>query len=117
MKVGIENAQHIIFAGYSLPSDDFIYRSILAARHKMGKDKVKFSVIGYEEGAADKWLYDKDMHLNQTKKASPFIQTCQRVAAIFGAENVRGYAQGIPNVFLTNGQADKGKVEEILRKW
>ncbi|MDF2535332.1 MAG: hypothetical protein K0R18_1491 [Bacillales bacterium] len=56
----------------------------------MGNEKVKCSVIGYSEGAADKWLYDKGMHLNKTQDDSPFNQTCQRVANIFGAENVRG---------------------------
>ncbi|GEB78093.1 hypothetical protein [Sporolactobacillus inulinus] len=116
MKVALEKAKHIIFAGYSLPTDDFIYRSILAARHNM-KGAVKCSVIGYSEGAKDKWLYAKDMQLKKKQDNSAFIQTCQRVADIFGVENVRGYAQGIPNVFLKNGQADKGKVEEMLRNW
>lgn len=51
------------------------------------------------------------------ENALPFIQTYQLVADIFGAENVRGYVQGISNVFLKNVQADKGKVEEMLRKW
>lgn len=81
------------------------------------KGALKCSVIGYFEGAEDRWLYDKDMRLNKTKDKSPFIKTCQRVADIFGAENVRGYAQGIPNVFLKNDQADERKVEEMLRKW
>ncbi|MFT8310763.1 MAG: hypothetical protein ABF629_06330 [Sporolactobacillus sp.] len=114
--MALEKAKHIIFAGYSLPNDDFIYRSILAARHNM-KEEVKCSVNGYSKGTEDKWLYDKDMHLDKTQDNSSFIKTCQRVADIFGAENVRGYAQGIPNVFLKNGQADNGKVEEKLRKW
>lgn len=49
MKIAIENAKHISFAGYSLPDDDFIYRSILADQRNRGKNSVKCSVVGYSE--------------------------------------------------------------------
>lgn len=123
MRVAIEKAKHIIFAGYSLPPDDFIYRSMLAARRKMGKEDkgdnaVKCSVIDFDRGAEDRWLYKEDLEaFHKSHSESIFYNTCQRVADIFGMENIRGYGAGFPNVFLKNGQADGEKVEEMFRIW
>lgn len=115
MKVAIEKADHLIFAGYSLPNDDFIYRSILAARRKMGDKPVKCSVIGWDKQGSDKWLEGKELDTYlQSHKELNFAGTCQRVIDIFGKENVRGYNAGFPQVFLKKDRADKEKLRELL---
>ncbi|RYL95808.1 hypothetical protein EWI07_01115 [Sporolactobacillus sp. THM7-4] len=118
MKVAIEKARHIIFAGYSLPEDDFIYRSLLAARRKMDGDKVKCSVIGFDRQAEEGWMYGTELRdYCKMHSQSSLAGTCSRVADLFGEENVRGYGAGFPNVFLENGKADKEKVKEMLKVW
>ncbi|WP_100489134.1 hypothetical protein [Sporolactobacillus pectinivorans] len=118
MKVAIENARHIIFAGYSLPEDDFVYRSILSARRRMENDKVKCSVIGVDPAAPDGWMCGPELrdYLN-ARSDSSLAGICRRVADIFGEENVRASGAGFPNVFLKNGSAGKEKVKEMLRVW
>ncbi|WP_152525322.1 hypothetical protein [Sporolactobacillus laevolacticus] len=118
MKVALENARHIIFAGYSLPDDDFIGRIILSARRKMDSEKVKCSVIGFDRDAEDKWMYGEHLkNYFQSHENSGLTNTCRRVAGIFGEKNVRAYGAGFPNVFMKNGKADKEKVEEMMRVW
>ncbi|MFT8872853.1 MAG: hypothetical protein ABF868_11255 [Sporolactobacillus sp.] len=118
MKVAIEKAKHIIFAGYSLPADDFIYRSILSARRNMSKgdeDAVKCSVIGFDSLAPDQWMRKDDLQrFAADHPNSEFMKTCQRVMDIFGKQCVRGYGAGFPNVFLENGEVSKEKVEELM---
>ncbi|MGG4012962.1 hypothetical protein [Bacillus smithii] len=116
MKVAIEKAEHLIFAGYSLPSDDFIYRSIFTAKRNIKERGTKCSIIGYlgEEGK-DEWL--EGDALEEFMKQHPdtsFTNTCQRIIDIFGKENVRGYSAGFPQVFIENGRVNKGKVKEML---
>lgn len=119
MRVAVEKAKHIIFAGYSLPKDDIIYRSMLAARRRMVGTQVKCSVIDYNEQASEKWLYRDELEsfCNSHPGSDGFSGTVQRVADIFGFENVRGYGAGFPSVFLKNGQADEGKIEEMFKIW
>lgn len=101
MKVSLEKANHIILCGYSLPQDDFIYKSILTARHlREPNTVVKCSVINFEESAPKKWLYGNELQ-NFIKKhpESDFAKAVKQAKSIFG-EHVRGYGGGIPSVFL-----------------
>ncbi|MCO7176443.1 hypothetical protein ACFP7A_11350 [Sporolactobacillus kofuensis] len=118
MKVALENAKHLIFAGYSLPNDDFIDRIMLSARRKMDGDKVRCSIIGFNKEAEDQWMYGEDLKkFCRIHNHSGLAATRDRVAGIFGEENVRGYAAGFPHVFMENGRVSEGKVEEMMRVW
>ncbi|SFG73516.1 hypothetical protein [Sporolactobacillus nakayamae] len=118
MKVAIEHAQHIIFAGYSLPDDDFIDRIMLSARRKMDVEQVKCSVINFDQHAKEEWMYGEELNdFCRKYDRSSLASTCNRVAGIFGEANIRGYGAGFPNVFMKNGKADKDKVEEMMRMW
>ena len=56
MRLEIENAERIIFVGYSLPDDDFEYRTMFLSKNK---DK-EIYVVTYQEGGLNEWLpYDK----------------------------------------------------------
>lgn len=110
MKVAIENAKHIILLGYSLPEDDFLYRTILSARKKDGT--VKCSIVNFQRGLPDKWL---DCGQWKTYKFDHSLNSlCERVSNIFGKENVRLYGAGVPAVFLRHGRASVEKVKQLL---
>ncbi|BBN98227.1 hypothetical protein [Sporolactobacillus terrae] len=118
MRVAIEHARHIIFAGYSLPDDDFIDRIMLSARRKMDGEQVKCSIINFDPHATEGWMYGQALHaFCSAHPNASLASTCSRVAAIFGEENIRGYGAGFPQVFLKNGRADRQKVAEMLRVW
>ena len=56
MRLEIENAERIIFVGYSLPADDFEYRTMFLSKNK---DK-EIYVVTFQEGGLNEWLpYDK----------------------------------------------------------
>lgn len=118
MRVSLEKAEHIILMGYSLPQDDFIYRSMLSARkNRKGKAEPKCSVIvDALAEAQDEWLTDEK--LDRFIKKNPntdFSRVIQTARDIFGRDNVRGYAAGIPNVFTgSNKETVKNKVRKIF---
>ncbi|MED1421489.1 hypothetical protein [Bacillus smithii] len=116
MKVAIEKAEHLVFAGYSLPSNDFIYRSIFTAKRNIKERGTKCSIIGYmEKRGEDKWLEGEELKkfMEQNHETS-FAKTCQRIMEIFGEENVRGYSAGFPKVFMENGRTSRRKIKELL---
>jgi hypothetical protein len=111
LKVCLENTKHIVLMGYSLPSDDVIWRSILAARKSRDRaNKVRCSVIvGYE--GEDRWLSGKDLESflekysseRPAKKAAVGYDAVISAKEIFGLENVRAYTGGIPQVWMRGG--------------
>jgi hypothetical protein len=62
MRVSLEKAQHIVLMGYTLPSDDVIYRSLLSARKNHNSKSPLFcSVVGFVEGSTNEWLYKDEL--------------------------------------------------------
>ena len=52
MRVVVQEADHIVFMGYSLPADDLTYRAFLAARiRKDPEDQVRRRVVGKEDNS------------------------------------------------------------------
>lgn len=116
MKVSLEKAYHIILFGYSLPQDDFIYKSILTARQMREKDSQVFcSVVNFDKNAPSKWLYGEELNkFIQANPNSDFTEVIYRAKAIFG-ENVRGYGAGIPSVFLNqDGKVDHSQIKQLF---
>jgi len=103
----LENAEHIIFMGYSLPPDDMVWRSVLLAR----KNKVKVSVV-VGTGGPDHWQYASKA--SEIKGWSEELN--KRFFDLFEVEgqdpkgNLRFYTKGIPDVF------DDVKIEDLM-KW
>ncbi|MBF0239745.1 MAG: hypothetical protein HQM12_18755 [SAR324 cluster bacterium] len=120
MRVALENANHLVFMGFSLPEDDVIYRSLLAARQSRDKDKkICISiVVGRESNAPDQWLSTAELHdyFQQNPKASA-QKVFESIQSIFGDVKIRGYLKGIPSVFLSHENADRQKIETLIRPW
>lgn len=114
MRVALERARHIVLMGYSFPEDDFIYRSLLSARQN--RDNPPYcSVVGFESGSPDRWLAGEELDTYIQKKPNASIcKTVQQARDLFGDKNVRGYAGGIPQMFLADGGASRQKVAEML---
>lgn len=120
MRVSLESTKHVVLMGYSLPSDDVIYRSLLSARKNRG-DGIFCSVVGMSDLKKDEWVNHENIdkyleELTSNNPQDPFIRTINSVIQIFGKEHARFYGGGIPNVFLDNTgtAASKEKVKDIL---
>lgn len=120
MRVSLEGAKHIVLMGYGLPPDDFIYRSILASRRNHG-GVVKCSIVSYFAGADAKWLEGTEVNqliqdVEAKDRKNPILTTIESARALFGDDNVRVYAAGVPRVFLdsTSGKVDLEKVRQLL---
>lgn len=110
MRIAIEKAKHIVFFGYSLPKDDFIYRSILASRRKL-VNPPKCSIVNYGAGLPDEWI---DSSYLDEKKHSDLLRIYRDLTSLFGEGSTRIYGAGIPNVFMDNGVVSRRKIKCLL---
>lgn len=109
LRVVVRNATHIVLMGYSLPSDDVIYRAFFASHVEKGRS-VKCTVVDKQSEYED-WLGPR--RLGEIKE----LQDHTAVGAarhLFGPENVRFYGGGVPNVFLDGGVVTAGALERLL---
>lgn len=118
MRIALENAEHIVLLGYTLPPDDVIYRSLLAARQKRttGSPPCCSVVVGVDDAAPDCWLSGSELDAYLESGANlPLSRAVQAAREIFPAGQVRGYGRGIPTVFTgCDGQACEQKILELL---
>lgn len=118
MRIALENAEHIVLMGYTLPADDVIYRSVLAARQKRGiwKRPCCSVIVGQQQDAPDGWLAGRQLtEYLERNSGSSFARTIRAAQEIFDPDQVRGYARGIPQVFLgADGHACYDKIRELL---
>lgn len=121
MRICLEKAEHIVMFGYTLPPDDVIYRGLLSARQKRDKGHGPYCsvVVGQRADAPDCWLYGDELtdYLHQEPvQNSDFAKAITTARELFGAERVRGYAGGIPQVFTDchSGLASQDKVLDLL---
>lgn len=102
-------AAHIIFMGYSLPLDDVTYRAFFAARsQRAGLKPVRCTVVNKDE--CNPGWYGPD----ELKRKGIENTGLKAATEVFGAENVRFYGGGIPEVFLDQGFATEGRLEALL---
>ncbi len=107
-KVNLENTDHIVMFGYSLPVDDITWRTVIATRkarlHKHSKKALLCSIItGY--GGSNEWIVGKDKindlinecKNNDEKSWKYSIDTVKQAISIFGIKNIRVYVGGIPD--------------------
>ncbi|MCY4554928.1 MAG: hypothetical protein OXF79_00775 [Chloroflexi bacterium] len=117
MRVVVQQADHIVLAGYSLPSDDVTYRAFFSARTRRNssglKDsnrEVRCSVVDLDDRYGDGWIYPAEI---QAKGKSP--ETVKNAQDAFGRENVRFFGGGVPGVFLDgNARVSASAVERFL---
>ncbi|MGB0124039.1 MAG: hypothetical protein WA419_18180 [Silvibacterium sp.] len=100
---------HVIFMGYSLPPDDVTYRAFFSARQQRRGTKVRCTIVSKDDENPD-WYGPVALRSRKFKESSPVKAACD----IFGAENVRFYGGGIPEVFLDNGKVTDAKLDQLL---
>lgn len=113
MTVAVEKSEHIILLGYSLPKDDVIYNSVLAAKHDMNR---KLTIIGSGKKAANAgpWVQGADNIKNVFSEEDAVFQTYLNVEHLFKPENIRIYTGRIPDVFTENGEFSAKKARAIF---
>lgn len=113
MRVVVQEADHIVFMGYSLPADDVTYRAFFAARiHKHPGRPVRCSVVDKDDSSESRWLYPEEL---QTKR--PLPEAVTRACELFGPDNVRYFGAGVPKVLLDGGAAVTTDTVERLLAW
>lgn len=110
LRVVMKHARHIVLMGYSLPSDDFIYRAFFAAHRSGPRKDVKCTVIGKKVGCGD-WFSPDDLDGRADLHENTAVGAARD---LFGPENVRFYGGGVPDVFLESGAVDDRAVERLL---
>ena len=117
-RVLVQDADHIILMGYSLPPDDVDYRAFFAARRRRG-DGVKCTVVGRESRDSHRqlrWFPPAEIKGQMSymdKTDSPYT-TLKAAIDIFGERNVRYYDGGVPDVFLEGGTVTESAVNKLL---
>lgn len=113
MKVMIEQAEHIILFGYSLPPDDAIYQSVLAAKHREGQKVTIVSGKSSVTGVEDEWVVGKKI-TEQFKAGDTAYEVYQSLQHLFQPNNIRAYAGYIPDVFVHNESFSEQKASHIF---
>ncbi|GHV12938.1 hypothetical protein AGMMS49938_06510 [Fibrobacterales bacterium] len=122
-KTCLVGTKHIVLMGYQLPPDDVVWRSAIMSKiNKDDKNKKYCSVVVGSKGE-DRWIEGGELRnwVNAKKEQVPYkdwsdygIHAIDSASAIFGKDCVRAYTGGIPNVYLSNGVADRLKIEDLL---
>jgi len=110
MRVALENARHIVFLGYSIPEDDFIYRSIFSARKRRKEDPF-CSVLNFDGSQKRGWLSGDELP-QEGENEKPSV--VGKAASIFGKERVRACYEGMPGALLEGNSVSPEKVRDLL---
>ena len=103
MKLRIQQADTIIFVGYSLPQDDIEYRTIFT---QSGKKKIY--VVLYEENAGTEWYKASEIKANKQDNKD----TIKRFTDLFGEKNVKVTFAGFPEADKLILKTLKGEKKE-----
>lgn len=119
LRVAVQQADHIILMGYSLPPDDVDYRAFIASRRRRadnGNRPVRCSVVvGHQHSHL--WCGPSELPslLKYMKRGTTPRTTLEAARDLFGKEHVRFYGGGIPGVFTDgNGTVTDSAVERLL---
>ena len=114
LRVEVQNADHIVLMGYTLPQDDVDYRAFLAARRQR-KGVVRCSVVVGRDWPGQ-WFSPSEWPAMSSRMPHGMAPrtTLEVASELFGACNVRFYGGGIPNVFLSGGSVTDAAVEQLL---
>ncbi|MDE2989774.1 MAG: hypothetical protein OXU21_01730 [Chloroflexota bacterium] len=111
MRVVVQGADHIVLLGYSLPSDDVVYRAFLAARTRRD-ERVRCSVVTRDSRSASGWTY-----LDAGVRRTGLPNAVASAESLFGAENVRFHGGGFPAACLDGGTTVTDAAVERLLRW
>ena len=114
----VGNAKHIIFAGYSLPKDDYVYRcffqSSWAGKIAKGRRESRFcSLINYDPGYARSvgyipWLEGNEIkkYLRSKKGETSTKETVRNLLGLFDKSDIRLSLLGFPGVVTKRSDKD-----------
>ena len=116
MKMNVEKSKHIVLLGYTLPPDDVIWRSVMAAK----KEGAKYCSVVCGFKGERKWLYEDELdayckcYEKEDNRDDFGYSAIKNAIDVFGKDYVRAYTGGIPQVW-ENGI---NSVHELLYpKW
>lgn len=113
-RVVVEESEHIIFMGYSLPPDDVDYRAFFAVRQNHTK-KVKCSIVIGQDSRYQRWMMPTDLsNLDELNLCSHNKDTLEAAQNLFGKDHVRFYGGGIPRVFLDGENVSESAIDRLL---
>ena len=114
LRVAVQEADHIVLMGYTLPPDDVDYRAFLAARRRRTGDVRCSVVVGKDCGC--QWFGPSawPAMLERMPDGLAPRTTLEAARDLFGEDNVRFYGGGIPNVFVDGGSVTEAAVERLL---
>ena len=117
LRVVVQNSNHIIFMGYSIPPDDVDYRAFFATRRQRDSSKkVKCSLVIGKCKKLRRWLNPNDLSdINKLKLKPHHRRTLEATQSLFGKDNVRFYGGGIPQVFSDETMTSSSAVDQLLR--
>lgn len=120
----IGNARHLVFAGYSLPKDDFIYRcffqSACAGQHMKGEKYC--TLISYDEEYMKKhsdsvWLEAKEIsaYLRGNEGDEKTKTTVNNLLQIYSQDHIRVTFKGIPDIFCKrSGMSLEESLKDVI---
>ena len=116
LRVIVQEANHIVFMGYSLPHDDVNYRAFFAARRRRDPDiPVKCSIVVGACSTHRSWIGPSELSEIKAMGIKENQELTLREAQhLFGRQNVRFYGGGIPNVLLDGGKVTDSAVDRLL---
>jgi hypothetical protein len=106
-------ASHIIFMGYSLPTDDVTYRAFFSARRQRRGAEVRCTVVSCDPDNPG-WYGPSSLDTRLDKRTFADISPVNAARDIFGKENVRFYGGGVPDVFLDKDNVTDASLEKLL---
>ncbi len=114
LRVAVQEADHIVLMGYTLPPDDVDYRAFLAARRRRTGDVRCSVVVGKDCGR--QWFGPSawPAMLERMPDGLAPRTTLEAARDLFGEDNVRFYGGGIPNVIVDGGNVTDAAVERLL---
>jgi len=119
LKICIENAKHIVLLGYSIPSDDIVWRSTLLTR--ISKTTPVYCSVVVGSKGSDKWMSGSKLteYVAKIKKDHDpadwhlyGIHAIEAALQLFKVDKVRAYTRGVPNVW--EGPCIEQKVVDLL---
>ena len=115
LRVAVQEADHVVLMGYTLPPDDVDYRAFLAARRRRTRNPVRCSVVVGKD-CGRQWFGPSawPAMLEHMPDGLPPRTTLEAARDLFGEANVRLYGGGIPDVFLDGVGVTDAAVNKLL---
>ena len=126
LRAALENAKHMVLMGYSLPKDDVLYRSVLAARlgnppRERSKKRLYVSLVGKQDKAPSQWLENEE--IERLPRDCDLVRIYRDLSSIVARGDperlrVRAYGRGVPSVFApSGGPVDDDNIRDLLFPW